>query len=201
MSDKSFMQLTGIAAIAAGSINIAFNLLGIVTSVSPALSTVRVFCMLFVLVFVLYGLYAVQSRRAGIVGLTGFILGEIGVILNICYRFVDIFVGPALVGAHADAIRAIQQGPYTMALNITFLIFTGGYILFGAGTVRARVFPAWTGWLILSGATISYVLMMLPINVGAILVNAAYVGMGLQLWPRRAEQAAELRPVATAEGD
>jgi hypothetical protein len=71
--------------------------------------------------------------------------------------------------------------------------------LFGIGSVRARVFPAGAGWLISLGALTSLVLMMLPVNVGALMVNAAYVWMGAKMWPANAEKTAELRPAIAGD--
>jgi hypothetical protein len=116
MSYKNIFRLTGAAAILAGSINIVFNLLVVVMPIPQEITTMRTFSMLFVLVLVLAGLYAAQAHRAGVLGLLGFILGEIGLVLNLCYRFIDIFVGPALVTYDAGAIQAILQGPYSAAL-------------------------------------------------------------------------------------
>jgi len=193
------MRLTGITAITAGTVNILFNLVGIGVSIPPGVQNTRVFLVLFLLIFAFTGIYARQSHKAGVAGLLGYILAVVSLIMNVCFRFGDLFIGTVLLPNYTEAVQAILAGPYSTALNVTFLLFVIGYVLFGAGMLRARVFSRWAAWLVIIGAVVSYVLMMLPINIGAILVGISLVWIGYQLWSEQAAAMPELRPAIAGD--
>jgi len=88
---------------------------------------------------------------------------------------------PAVIRAQfPEAVQAVGQGPYRAIMQMTFLVFALGYVLFGVATLRAGTFPKWAAWLVI---------------VGALLANAGIVWMGWTLWSGKpAAMTAQPRP-------
>lgn len=177
---------------------IIFNAIAPANLFSWNFNNARTFITTTLLVFALMALYAQQAERTGVLGLVGFVLAEISLILNIGFRFIDLLVGSQILGQYPEAVNAILQGPYGLVTMLTFAVFAIGYVLFGAASLKARQFPRWASWMLIVGAVLSYatVFVMLPLNVGAILSNAGLAWMGWSMWSPQVASSAQPQPVA-----
>src|SRR6266581_8972521 len=91
------------------------------------------------LIFGLIGLYARQAEETGRLGLLGFALTLIGAISDgMELLWIEVIIFPFLVAnnpALYDSLRS--SSAYLVALALSFLLFFGGWITFGAAMVRA----------------------------------------------------------------
>ena len=178
MSKEQVFRISGLTAVLVGLVMVIFNSVVAVVQLPQTLINYRTFLSPFLLIFAFTGLYAYQYHKAGWIGLVGYVVTVISLVLNICFRFSETFIGPVLVGEYSQAVMAIVQGPYNTVQSITFGLFLAGYVLFGIATLQARILPRWGAWMLIIGAVISFALVMLPINIGAILTGAGMIVMG-----------------------
>jgi hypothetical protein len=178
MSNENLFRISGISAVVVGLVMVFFNSAAAIVQLPQQLINYRTFLSPFLLIFAFTGLYAYQSHKAGLLGLAGYVLTVASLVLNICFRFSETFIGPVLVEEYPEAVMSIVQGPYTTVQSITFGLFLAGYVLFGIATLRARILPPGAAWLLIVGAIISFILVMLPVNIGAILAGVALIWMG-----------------------
>ena len=59
-----------------------------------------------------------------------------------------------------------------------------GGILFGLAAIAAKVFPKWTGWLLILGVSLNLLFRLLAFPdlsqiIGSMVRNVAFVGMGI----------------------
>lgn len=178
MSKEQIFRISGLTAILVGLVLVVFNAAAVVVQLPQQLINYRTFLTPFLLIYAFTGLYAYQAQKAGLLGFAGYVLTIASLVLNACFRFADTFIGSILLGTYTEAIMAILQGPYSTVQSITFALFLIGYVLFGIGTLRARMLPRWAAWMLILGAVMSFALVMLPVNFGAILAGIALAWMG-----------------------
>ena len=128
------------------------------------------------------GMYIRQAERAGFLGLIGFLLTLLYIlILGVAGDTINAFVIPFL----ASAAPALLKGSLPSGLETFFIIgqllaFVGGLLL-GIATLRAGVFSRWASLLLIVGAVFSFIgNFLLPIigTVGIVLflVGLAWLG-------------------------
>ena len=140
----------------------------------------------------LVAIYLDQSQDAGQIGLWGFVLLVIGMTLGAMYStvFHALFL-PAIEGIESglfetlvDNTTAAQfyRGVVVQALGLGL-----GAILFGIATIRAKVFPAASGWLLIGAALFA---ALNEVWSGGQLVSRAafgltFIWMGMDLLGRK----------------
>lgn len=139
------------------------------------------------------GTYARQAERAGKLGLIGLTLTFFVVLLfDVALGAIETFLFPALA-AH-EATRSLLAGPlpapYGRLILVALLLELVGPILLGIATLRAKVFPSWTGWLLIATPVLVLIgfFVTLPgplAQLDAVVLNLALAGMGLSLLARR----------------
>ena len=168
------------------------------------------------LIFGLIGLYARQAEETGRLGLLGFALTLIGAISDgMELLWIEVIIFPFLVAndpALYDSLRS--SSAYLVALALSFLLFFGGWITFGAAMVRAAVLPRWTVWLVVmavipaifilglavlvlsgvataSGLSGSGSPTILIFNIVGIVLSLSFVGWGYALWSDKRQTMAQ----------
>jgi hypothetical protein len=139
------------------------------------------------------GMYARQAERAGKLGLIGFTLTFIVILLfNVALGAIETFLFPAL--AANAATRSFLAGPlpatYSRFLLVAVLLELVGPVLLGIATLRANVFPRWTGWLLIAIPVLVlfgfFVSLPGPLaQLDAVVLNLSLAGMGFSLLARR----------------
>jgi hypothetical protein len=132
---------------------------------------------------VLLGLYAAQRPRIGTLGL----VGAVGYGIAFIYFTHTTLLAVALATPDYETLWSSLGATYT--IHGALMIVAGG--AFGWATLRAGVFPRWTGATFLAGIALNLALGLLPLpdilqTVGTLLRNAGLVGMGWALWRQRA---------------
>jgi hypothetical protein len=132
------------------------------------------------------GMYLRQAGRAGALGFVGFILLFFAVLLGeAAFSLLQIIVLPYLA-QKAPLLIGPNGGP--PALFVLFIVaplmLSIGAILLGIATMRARVFPRWTGILLLaSGIIFLLTIPPLPSPLGDILEVAFFIALDVAfLW-------------------
>ena len=131
------------------------------------------------LLFGLFGLYARQSEAAGALGIIGFLAAFLGTALNVGISFDQAFLLPILADVAPEVVDA---GP-PFGILLAFISFGVGWLLFGAATLRARVYPRAAAVLLMVGA----VLAALPLPFTYIVLGVAVIWLGFSLFTRRGE--------------
>jgi hypothetical protein len=145
------------------------------------------------------GMYARQAERAGKLGLIGFTLTFFIVLLfTVASEAIETFMFPALA-AH-EATRSLLIGPlpapYSRFILVALLLELVGPLLLGIATLRAKVFPNWTGWALIATPVLAlagfFVSLPGPLaQLDAVVLNLALVGMGISLLVRREARAVQ----------
>src|SRR6266566_4156750 len=168
------------------------------------------------LIFGLIGLYARQAEETGRLGLLGFALTLIGAISEgMELLWIEVIIFPFLVANDPvlyDSLRS--SSAYLVALALSFLLFFGGWITFGAAMVRAAVLPRWTVWLVIMAVIPAIVILgiaglvlsgvatasglsgsgsptILIFNIVGIVLSLSFVGWGYALWSDKRQTTAQ----------
>jgi hypothetical protein len=151
------------------------------------------------------GLYLRQAARAGALGFAGFVLVLLGVLLGgVAFATIQVAVFPYLAQLLPKALGPGGQAPVAVLLLVIIgpgLLLAIGAILLGIATMRARVFPRWTGILLIVGGVL-FLLSIPPIpspfsDIISLAGNVAlFVAFG---WFGYAFVAGGKEPVAAAE--
>jgi hypothetical protein len=126
------------------------------------------------------GLYLRQATRAGALGFAGFVLLSLGLLLGgVAFGVVQITIYPYLAQSAPKLLPSGGTGPDTgflLWILVPLLLLTVGSILLGIATRRARVFPRWTGiLLIISGVQFLLSIPAIPSPLGDLIDLASNV--------------------------
>lgn len=127
----------------------------------------------------LVALYLAQAERAGGLGLVGFVLALAGGFGYSGASWAAAFVVPVLSRLSPSAVD-VPDPLIGAGLISTLLVAAVGWIVFGAATIRAGVFPRWTGILIVAANLLPFVLQPfgLPTQISPVALGVAMIGMG-----------------------
>ena len=187
MSSSSLIRWAGLAAVLSGVSSVIGDLLGLTVDLESAESAATT---PYVLIFVLYllgtvllllglvGLYAGQSEAAGVLGLVVFLVAFLGTALFSGAVWFELFITPSLA-AEAPELAEAELG--LAGFVVSFLLVVLGWLLFGAATLRARVYPRPAAVLLIVGALISFA----PVPLSGIVLSVAVAWLGFVLFTGR----------------
>lgn len=153
----------------------------------------------YLVLLALVGLYAHQAEESGHLGLTGFLLGSLGLVMTSGYLWAGTFIVPALTSAAPGFLDQVEAGPpetpgiVAAGFITNFVLLALGWIIFGVASLRANILPKAAVWLTILGALLSLVIRF----TGAPLANALF-GLGLAWlgwWLWRENAAGERQPI------
>jgi hypothetical protein len=135
------------------------------------------------LVFTLTGLYALQSRQSGILGLIGYIFSVTGTMIISVSSFLILADVYGLTAAHDTwMFMYFDAALYLPGLYLKLL----GFALFGIASAYAGVLPRWSGILFalvpaagLPGELISGMVVLYLVSVTLALVSLNWMGIYL----------------------
>lgn len=159
MTTSNLIRLSGLAAMAAGVLNV----LGSIFEPLPWLDIV----MAVVTVFTLIGIYAVQAEASGRLGFAGYVVATAGYVFMAGSQIIIGGVPSYLVGASLGGV---------------------GLVLLALGTLAARVFPRWVAGMWLAAVVIGLPSLLEPSLanllgiLGATAVGLGLAGAGYVLW-------------------
>jgi hypothetical protein len=218
ISASTLMRWAGLSAIAAG---LCFLVLGMFHPVNvPSVVTTAVWVNVHIFAFALgffglfgmAGLYARQAEKTGWLGLAGFLLFSVWMILVSGFSFVEAFILPKLATASPAFVEGflgmfsgipseIDLGILPTLWNISGPMYILGPLSFGIATFRAGILPRWAGGLL--------ALNIVWVPIGAVVphqyqpwimvpVGLALAWLGYALVSERRERASELAAARSA---
>lgn len=193
-----FFRWTGAAAIIAGGIYLAIQLLhpndtlGSVTM--PMWVIVHVLSMVMDLaaIIALTGIYAVHAHKFRIFGFIGYMLFSLFFGLSLAFHFLEAFVFPVLATSAPEFINGVQGlvtgiasevdlGAIPIVYTIAGLSYLVGGFILGLSLLRANIVPRVAGLLLSIGALVTILGAVIPHpidRVMAIPVGLALVWIG-----------------------
>jgi hypothetical protein len=205
ITPAALLRWAGLAAVVAG---LCYVLVGIFhpANVPSSVTTTRwqvvhvIACLMsFFGLLGLAGLYARQARKAGWLGLVGYLLLSLWLVMIMGFSFVEAFVLPHIAAAAPGFVQSwmgmfngpagtfdIGALPTVWTLSAPALI--GGGVLFGVATFRAGILPRWGGALLAASTALAPIAAALP-NASqpktAIPMGIALAWLGYALWSER----------------
>ena len=149
------------------------------------------------MLFGLIGLYARQVERTAILGLSGFLMAFVGLVVAACLAFFEAFLMPVFAAESPEAFD--WDGPFLSSPLVRtglalVVLYPMGFSLFGIATMRAGVLPRAAALLL----TIAVPLAMglegpfVPVlgMASMVVLAVAHVWLGYALWSGKTEEAA-----------
>jgi hypothetical protein len=215
ITPATLMRWAGLSALAAG---ICYVLVGIFhpANVPSSVTTTRweivhiIACaMSFFGLLGMAGLYARQAVKTGWLGLVGYILLSLWLVVIMGFSFVEAFVLPHVATASPAFVHAwmgmfngpagkLDIGALPTIWTLSGPVYILGGLLFGIATFRAGIMPRWAGALLAVSTLLAPTAALLP-NASqpkiAIPMGLALAWLGYALWSEpQAERAVERDP-------
>ncbi len=203
------VRSTGIAAIAAGLMFVVIqplhpeDVLASVTTDAWALIHYATLAMLTLFVVGVTGIYARQAEKTGWIGLAGYAVLVIGLVLTALGTAIEALVQPVIAStspAFVEGMLAMVHGhPITTDLggipvlwNAASAGFLGGTLLFGFATFRAGILSRWAAAVFAVGLFAAAPLAGLlgTPRVGAVPIGIGLAWLGYSLWTDGRQRAA-----------
>lgn len=204
----SLLRVAALCAIAAGTCYVLVgvfhppNLASSVTSTRWQIVHVLACAMSFFGLLGMTGLYARQAAKTGWLGLVGYLLFSLWLVLIMGFSFVEAFVLPRISRTAPDFVQAWMgmftgpKGSFDLGVlpavwTLTAPLYILGGLLFGVATFRAAILPRWAGVLFALGTVIAPLASQVPnaaqpkaaVPVGVALAWLGY-GLLIQLRPQ-----------------
>jgi hypothetical protein len=214
LAHPQLIRFAGFAAVLAGVCYVLVglfhpaNALSSVTTTRWATVHVLACAMSFFGVIGLAGLYARQSAKAGWLGLVGYVVLSLWLVLIMGFSFVEAFILPHLAtvtpsfveawmgmfNGAAGKISPISLGVLPTIWTLTGPLYILGGLLFGIATFRARVLPRGAAVLLAVGTALAPVAGLLPLTAQpkiAIPTGLALAWLGYALVAERSAPVAQ----------
>ena len=213
MNTKNLIRWAGLSAMVAGLCFVVVGLLhppNILSSVSTTrwviVHAVAIAMSLFGLPGIT-GVYARQAHAAGWLGLAGYLLFSLWLVLIFAFTFFEVFVLP-LLATEAPTFAAGFLGIFTGSAEMNFgvlaalwglsdALFALGGLVFGIATFRAGILPRWAGGALTIAIILAPVSALLPNELRplvAVPIGFAIALLGYALWSERREHASDRVP-------
>jgi hypothetical protein len=130
----------------------------------------------------LTGLYLVQRKETGVLGVVGYALNTIGLVGTFGLDLTSNWVLPYLSPEQGTALLAGATGKLLLAASVVFLL---GVVLFGIATWRAGRLPAVAMALYVAGLLPVALRTVVPspvVNVGLLITTVGTVWLATALW-------------------
>src|SRR5919206_2113600 len=154
------------------------------------------------------GIYARQVGKAGWMGLAGFVLLSLWLLLVTGFTFFEAFILPLLasdspkfaesfLGIFTGSAGETSVGALATLWSLLGVVYILGGLLFGMGTFRAGILSRWAAGLLGLGAVLSPAFALLPqslVPLAAVPVGLGLAWLGYALWSERRSQASQAVP-------
>jgi hypothetical protein len=154
------------------------------------------------------GLYARQVKESGWLGLAGFLLLSLWLVLILPFTFFEVFFLPLLateaptfaegfLGIFTGSASEINFGVLAALWTLSSVLLLLGGLVFGIATFRAHVLPRWPAGLLAVAAALTPAAALLPHAIQPLVAVPIGVGLawlGYALWSERRAQAPEHAP-------
>jgi hypothetical protein len=151
---------------------------------------------LCVLLLALVATYEAQSQRAGWFGLVGFGAAFAGTTFLAGNHWFDTFAGPWIADTAPELLSAPVQHPVlTSAALASYALFAVGWVLYGAASARAGVYPAASAIAIVVGGAVGFLALSAPFGIP---LGLAVGALGAWITWRSPHPVAAPRPAAAS---
>ncbi len=154
------------------------------------------------------GLYARQVEKAGWLGLAGFLLFSLWLVLVPGFTFFEAFILPLLtidaptfaagfLGIFAGSAGGTNFGTLATIWTLMGAMYILGGLLFGIATVRAGILSRWAAGVFGLGSVSSLAFALLPRDLESLATVPVGIGLawlGYALWSERREPASQPIP-------
>ena len=216
---SNLLHWAGLSAMLAGLIFAVVGLVHppqIVSSVTTG-TWIIVHCLTIAMSFFgllgIAGIYARQVGKAGWMGLAGFVLLSLWLLLVTGFTFFEAFILPLLasdspkfaesfLGIFTGSAGETSVGVLATLWSLLGVVYILGGLLFGIATFRAGILSRWAAGLLGLGAVMSPAFALLPQSLAplaAVPVGLGLAWLGFALWSERRSQASQALP-ATERG-
>jgi hypothetical protein len=193
MTRSKLLTMTAVAAIFAG---LTFMLIQplhpsdtVASVTTSAWAVIHFATMLMLVLFVtgLAGIYSAQVEKLGWLGLSGFVVLTMGLLMTAAGTAIEAFVQPVIASSSPAFVQGmmdmIERRPTQADLgfipalwDLASAFFLGGTILFGAANFRAKILSRWASAIFAAGLAVSLPIATL---VGMPRLAALPIGLGL----------------------
>jgi hypothetical protein len=213
----SLIRWAGLSALVAGICFVVLgllhppNVLSSVTTTRWAIVHSLALAMSLFGLLGMMGLYARQVKEAGWLGLAGFLLLSLWLVLILPFTFFEVFFLPLLateaptfaegfLGIFTGSASEINFGVLAALWTLSEVLLPFGGLVFGIATFRAGILSRWPAGLLAVAAALTPAAAFLPHAIQplvAVPLGAGLAWLGYALWSERREQAAA--PVPSPE--
>ena len=197
MNKNTLIRWGGLSALVASVISILIEIVLMITIGSQAYSTAALtnewsllytFRLIAVMLLMLglVALFARQSQKMHAFGVIAFVIASIGTMLIFGFAWALLFVFPGMAAAVPVFLDTMATEP-GMGIAITLFLVTVGWFLFGLASLRAKILPAGSAWVVMAGAFLALVLNMMQIPFSWVIFDIGVIWMGWWLWSERAQ--------------
>ena len=197
MNKYTLIRWGGLSALVASVISILIEIALMITIRNQAYSTAALtnewsllytFRLIAVMLLMLglVALFARQSQKMHAFGVIAFVIASIGTMLIFGFAWALLFVFPGMAAAVPVFLDTMATEP-GMGIAITLFLVTVGWFLFGLASLRAKILPAGSAWVVMAGAFLALVLNMMQIPFSWVIFDIGVIWMGWWLWSERAQ--------------
>lgn len=198
MSSSNLIRWGGLAAMPAGALFVAADLLSL--SISPkfpssesllsepyAIQSVLKLIGAALLLLGLFGLHARQAEATGPLGTAGFLAAFSGTALAVGSFWATAFFAPAMAAMDPVAFDAGEGPPGRLAdaFVVTMATFVLGWMLFGVSTWRTRVYPRAAALLLIFGSPLALGTLLVVGFPTSVFFSVAVAWLGYTLWTEK----------------
>ncbi len=207
----NLIRWAGLSAVLAGICYVVVglfhppNIVSSVTTPQWAIVHTVAIAMSFFGLLGLTGIYARQAKESGWLGLAGYILLSLWLVVIAGFTFVEVLILPSLataspafveswLGMFNGSAGAMDLGVLPMVWTLSGPVYLLGGLLFGIATIRAGILSRWAAGLLAVGTLLAPVAALLPLEIQpkiAIPVGLGLAWLGYALWSERRARASE----------
>jgi hypothetical protein len=199
------MRLAGLCAVVAGVCYVLVgvfhppNLASSVTTARWQVVHVLACAVSFFGLLGMTGLYVRQAAKSGWLGLVGYLLFSLWLVVVMGFSFVEAVVLPRITSSTPTFVQSwmgmftgpkgsFDLGALPTTWTLTAPVYILGGLLFGIATFRSGISPRWAGALLAVGTVLAPIAGLLP-NASqpkvAVPVGVALAWLGYALWSER----------------
>lgn len=197
MRTHTLFRLGGLAAVLAGVLSIAIEIVLFLTIGKQPLSTAALtaewsvlyllrLLSIMLLVFGLFALYARQRQKMGAFGAVAFVIASMGTTLILGFAWALIFVFPVMAETVPEFLDSLAVEP-GIGVILSLLLGVTGWFLFGIASLRAKILPPGSIWLVILGSILALGLNIINAPFGWVVLDIGLIWMGWWLWSERVQ--------------